>query len=213
MSILRTLLERYKHISLRRRRVQLRVARSTRLLRGFGVHFLTHPNDRIYLSVGERCVLNASITFESTDGLVEIGDRTYIGNDTHIISRSRVSIGNDVTMAWGITIYDHNSHSFDWRQRARVVDHFYRTYGTGRCFEELDWSDVKSAPIIISDRVWIGFGAVILKGVTIGEGAVIGAGSVVSRDIEPYAVVAGNPAVQLRRIQPPAQDSSPDAID
>jgi acetyltransferase-like isoleucine patch superfamily enzyme len=188
VSVLRTLLEHYKHISLSRRHVQVRVARSTRLLRRFGVHFLTHPNDRIYLRVGERCVLNASITFESTDGLVEIGDRTYIGNDTHIISRSRVRIGND-------------------------VDHFYRTYGTDRCFNELDWSDVKAAPIVISDRVWIGFGAVILKGVTIGEGAIIGACSVVSGDVEPYAVVAGNPAVQLRRIQPPAQDSSPDAVD
>ncbi|CAK0754636.1 Acyltransferase [Gammaproteobacteria bacterium] len=214
MSILRILFERYKYFyfSLRSRRAQLRIAQSSRLLRGFGVHFLTHPDNRIYLSVGERCVLNSSITFESTDGFVSIGNRTYIGHGAQIISRNRIEIGADVTMAWGITIYDHNSHSFDWRQRARVVDHFYRTYGTGRCFEELDWSDVKSAPIVIGDRVWIGFDAVILKGVTIGEGAVIGARSVVSRNVEPYTVVAGNPATLIRRIKPPVQDASPDAI-
>jgi acetyltransferase-like isoleucine patch superfamily enzyme len=153
-------------------------------------------------------MLNASVVFESRDGLVEIGDRAYIGHGTQIISRNRISIGSDVTMAWGVTLYDHNSHSFDWRQRSRVVDHFYRTYGTPRCFEDLDWTDVKSAPIFIGDRVWIGFEAVVLKGVTIGEGAVIGARSVVSRDVEPYTVVAGNPAVPIRRLDAAAPESS-----
>jgi galactoside O-acetyltransferase len=139
-------------------------------------------------------MLNARIIFESKEGAVHIGDRVYIGSDTTIISREKISIGNDVTMAWGITIYDHNSHSLDWRQRIRVVDHFYKHYGTADCFEALDWTGVDRAPIVIGDRVWIGFGAVILKGVTIGEGAIIGARSVVSKDVAPYSVVAGNPA-------------------
>jgi acetyltransferase-like isoleucine patch superfamily enzyme len=206
VSILRTAFERYKHFSLRNLRPQVQVARSTRLLRGFGVKFLALPEDRLYVRIGERCVMNADITFESRDGLVEIGDRTYIGNDTHIISRTRVSIGSDVTMAWGITIYDHNSHAMDWRQRKTVVDHFYRTYGTPHCFAHIDWTGVASAPIVIQDRVWIGFGALIMKGVTIGEGAVIGACSVVARDVEPYTVVAGNPAVLIRRLQQSVED-------
>jgi galactoside O-acetyltransferase len=151
------------------------------------------------------------VIFESPEGVVEIGDRAYIGNDTSIISSNRITIGNDVTMAWGITIYDHNSHSFDWRQRARVVEHFFRTYGTPDCFEKTDWTDVASAPITICDRAWIGFGAVILKGVTIGEGAIVGACSVVSRDVEPYTVVAGKPAVLVRRISPQFLDEPNDA--
>ena len=204
LSMLRTIVERFKHLGLRRHGRRVSVPASTRLLRRFSVRFLARPQDRLYLRVGEHCLLNAAVTFESGDGLVEIGDRTYIGNDTQIISRNRVSIGSDVTMAWGITIYDHNSHSFDWRQRQRVVEHFRRHYGSARCFDELDWSDVRSAPIVIGDRAWIGFGAVILKGVTIGEGAVVGACSVVARDVEPYSVIAGNPAVLLRRLEPPA---------
>jgi acetyltransferase-like isoleucine patch superfamily enzyme len=211
VSILRTIFERYQHFRLRKQRHQVQVARSTRLLRGFGVRFLAPPSDRLYVRIGERCILNADITFESADGLVEIGDRTYIGNDTHIISRSRVSIGRDVTMAWGITIYDHNSHAMEWQQRQKVVDHFYRTYGTPDCFADIDWTGVATAPIIIQDRVWIGFGALILKGVTIGEGAVIGACSVVARDVEPYTVVAGNPAALVRRLQPPVEDALPHA--
>jgi galactoside O-acetyltransferase len=57
---------------------------------------------------------------------------------------------------------------------------------------------------VIQDKVWIGFGASILKGVTVGEGAVIGAQAVVTRDVAPYTVVAGNPARIIRHITPEA---------
>ena len=57
-----------------------------------------------------------------------------------------------------------------------------------------DLSTIKSAPIVIKDKAWIGFNCIIMKGVTIGEGAVIGAGSVVTKDVPDYAVVGGNPA-------------------
>jgi acetyltransferase-like isoleucine patch superfamily enzyme len=53
--------------------------------------------------------------------------------------------------------------------------------------------------ITVGNDVWIGWGATILPGVTIGDGAVVGARSVVTRDVRPYAVVAGNPARELRR--------------
>ncbi len=49
-------------------------------------------------------------------------------------------------------------------------------------------------PVVIGDHVWIGARALICPGVTIGEGAVVGAGAVVTRDVAPYAIVAGNPA-------------------
>lgn len=57
----------------------------------------------------------------------------------------------------------------------------------------------KKAPIVIEDYAWIATNAIILPGVTIGRGAVVGAGAVVSRDVAPYSIVAGNPAVPLQK--------------
>lgn len=56
-----------------------------------------------------------------------------------------------------------------------------------------------TAPITICDGVWIGARAIILPGVTIGEGAVIAAGAVVTKDVEPWAVVGGNPAKFIKK--------------
>jgi len=56
----------------------------------------------------------------------------------------------------------------------------------------------RDAPIMIHNRAWIGSRVVILKGVTIGEGAVVAAGSVVTRDVQPFTIVGGNPARVIR---------------
>lgn len=55
----------------------------------------------------------------------------------------------------------------------------------------------RGGPVVIGDRVWIGFRAIVLPGVSIGEGAVIGAGAVVTRDVPPFTIVAGNPAHRI----------------
>lgn len=57
---------------------------------------------------------------------------------------------------------------------------------------------VSKGAVIIEDEVWIGYGALILSGVTIGKGSIIAAGSVVTRDVPPYAIVGGNPAKIIR---------------
>lgn len=59
-----------------------------------------------------------------------------------------------------------------------------------------DFAD-RGGDVIIGNRVWIGYGAIILPGVKIGEGAVVGAGAVVTKEIEPFAIVAGNPARKI----------------
>jgi acetyltransferase-like isoleucine patch superfamily enzyme len=199
-SLARGLLEGLNRWRLRALRAHLRIAPSARLMRHFDVAFLVQPEARTYVTVGEQCVLDAAIVFEAASGRVELGDRVYIGNGTRLISRNRITIGNDVTMAWGITIYDHNSHSLDWRRRRAVVAHFHRTYGQPGCYEGIDWTDVKSAPIVICDKVWIGFDVVVLKGVTVGEGAIVAARSVVTRDVPPFTIVAGNPALPVGRV-------------
>ena len=59
--------------------------------------------------------------------------------------------------------------------------------------------DLVTKPITIMDNVWIATGAIVLPGVTIGEGAVVAAGAVVTKDVEPWTVVAGNPAKFIKK--------------
>ncbi len=63
-----------------------------------------------------------------------------------------------------------------------------------------DFAD-RGGEVIIGNRVWIGYRAIILPGVNIGEGAVVGAGAVVTKDVEPYLIVAGNPAREIGKRQ------------
>lgn len=66
----------------------------------------------------------------------------------------------------------------------------------------------RGGDVVIGDGVWIGFRAIILPGVKIGEGAVIGAGSVVTKNVEPYAIVAGNPAKKVGERSVESRDTS-----
>jgi len=144
------------------------------------------------LSIGDQSIVHADISFEEKGGEVRIGSRTFIGRSNLVCYRS-VIIGDDVIMSWGITIVDHDSHSLDWEKREDDV----RRWADGRKV----WDHIARAPVKISNKVWIGFNVSVLKGVTIGEGAVIGACSVVTRDIPPYALAAGNPARVIRSLR------------
>ena len=62
------------------------------------------------------------------------------------------------------------------------------------------YNNIPNAPVKIEDAVWIGVNCTILKGVTIGEGSVVGAGSVVTKNVPPWTIVAGNPARIIREI-------------
>jgi galactoside O-acetyltransferase len=155
--------------------------------------------NRKYVTIGDKGMIGASFIFESQKGEVIIGDNVHLGGVT-FISRNKIEIQNDVTMAWGITLYDHNSHSIYWEERkndnAQCYEDFLNFKGNNVIHK--DWSCVKDAPICIESKVWVGFDVTILKGVRVGEGAVIGAKSVVTKDVEPWTVVAGNPAVVVK---------------
>jgi acetyltransferase-like isoleucine patch superfamily enzyme len=62
--------------------------------------------------------------------------------------------------------------------------------------------DGMARPVRIGDNVWIGFDAVILPGVTIGQGSIVGARSVVAEDVPPFTVAAGNPARVIKQLEP-----------
>lgn len=149
---------------------------------------------RKYLKVGDDCIIGGNFIFESENGEISIGNHSYIGGST-FISHSKIEIGNNVTIAWGGTVYDHDSHSLDYLKRRKDIDDELKDIRERRNFiEHKDWSCVNSKPIKICDDAWVGMNVTILKGVTIGEGAIIGACSVVTHDVPAWTVVAGNPA-------------------
>ena len=137
------------------------------------------------LEIGEGSIFEGRIIAERPGAIVRVGNNTYVGSSSLICATS-IDIGDDVLISWGCTIVDHHSHSLNWEYRRDDVRDWY----IGR----KDWTHVKTAPIRICNKAWIGFNAIILAGVTIGEGAVVGCGSIVTRDVRPYAVVAGSPA-------------------
>ena len=141
--------------------------------------------------VGDGALVRCRIDFDGPAGVVTIGDRCYVGA-SHLVCHTGITLGDDVIVSWGVTIVDHDSHALDWERRRDDV----AGWSAGR----KDWSGVRIAPVAIASKAWIGFGASILKGVTIGEGAVVGARAVVTRDVAPFTVVAGNPARVVRRL-------------
>lgn len=158
------------------------------------------PSDELRLVIGKDCIIGGQFIFESSQGKIIIGDHTFIGGST-FISRSSITIGNNVTIAWGCTIYDHDSHSLDYQERRKDIDDELADLRSKQnMVAHKNWEVVNSKPIKICDDAWIGMNSIILKGVTIGEGAIVGAGSVVTKDVPAWTVVAGNPAKVVKTI-------------
>lgn len=177
------------------------IASDTILKNNLKIRFHSGNEPRVYIKIGRKGIIGAEFIFETTTGFISIGNNVYIG-EARLICRQKIEIGNDVTMAWGIIIYDHNSHSINWSERKNDNIQCYSDYvqNNGNTIVNKDWSSVRSEKIVIHDKVWIGFDVTILKGVSIGEGSVIGAKSVVTKNIPPWSVVGGNPAVILKTI-------------
>jgi acetyltransferase-like isoleucine patch superfamily enzyme len=115
------------------------------------------------------------VTYDS--GRIEIGNHTFINYGSSIAARASVKVGSHCHLGHYLFVMDNNQHD--------VVRHTVLP---------------PSEPVIIEDNVWIGSKVVILPGVRIGSRAVIGAGSIVTKDIPPRCVAAGNPARVIRHL-------------
>jgi len=114
---------------------------------------------------------------------LELGDRVDIGEFTHIRAKGGVRIGSGVLIAANVTITSR-----------------------GHRVELPRWGVTADAPVAIEDDVWIGAGAIVLPGVTIGRGSVVAAGAVVAADVPPFTVVGGVPAKTIKPVPHPESD-------
>jgi acetyltransferase-like isoleucine patch superfamily enzyme len=149
--------------------------------------FSVRLQGRVQFSGCGEVVLGEGVSFNGTvvpvelvtytSGRIEIGNHTFVNYGSSIAARASVKIGSHCLLGHYTFVMDNNQHD--------TVKH-----------SVLPGSD----PVIIEDHVWIGSKAVILPGVRIGSRAVIGAGSIVTKDIPPRCVAAGNPARVLRHL-------------
>lgn len=133
------------------------------------------------IKIGHRTTLwpgvkLACIGMRGREALLVIGEKCSIGDRTQIHCGLGIRIGNGVKISWDCNILDRDYHAIDGVEEAL-------------------------RPVRIEDGVWIGCRVIIVKGVTIGKGSVIAAGSVVTKDVAPNSLVAGNPARFIRAVK------------
>jgi acetyltransferase-like isoleucine patch superfamily enzyme len=140
-----------------------------------------HVRNRGTLTIGDRVQFVSdyarTVLAVLPGATLDIGDRTFINYGCDICAARRITIGPDCLLGTHVIILDSSHHE--------LHDRLQRP---------------EPSPVQICEGAWIGNRSLILPGVTIGQGAVVGAGSVVTRDVPPRSVVAGNPATLIREL-------------
>ena len=158
------------------------IGEQTVFYKGVSIHGISN----IFLGKAINVHMYVTLSVWSKEGKLSIGDDVSIGTGCHITAINSIQIGNGVLMGKYVTITD-NSHGSQSPEECLINPQDRLLFSKGK--------------VVIHDRVWIGEKATILPGVEIGEGAIIGANSVVTKDVEPYTIVAGNPARLIKQIR------------
>ncbi|WP_250462760.1 acyltransferase [Microbulbifer litoralis] len=132
------------------------------------------------ISTPDNCIRLTTLGHRGKEAGITIGDYVLISPGVRISAEESITIGNACMIAANVYISDSDWHGL--YNRARPF----------RC----------TRPVQLGDNVWIGDSAIICKGVSIGDNSVVGAGSVVTADVAANTVVAGNPAREIKKIEP-----------
>jgi acetyltransferase-like isoleucine patch superfamily enzyme len=153
---------------------------------------ISHGSSRRF-SIGSSCHIRGELlVFEN--GNVSIGNYCFVGEGSRIWSHQAIRIGSHVMIAHDVEIHDSNYHSLDFLvRRQEIHDRFDKNV-------KFPFTGATESAVTIGDDVWIGFRSSIMKGVNIGTGAAVAACSVVTKDVPPYTLVAGNPAQVIREL-------------
>ena len=150
--------------------------------------------DQNKITIGTDTHIRGELLLFKYGGSISIGNNCYIGEGTRIWSGDEVRIGNNVLISHNVNIIDTNSHELDYKERS---NRYRDLIANGHWSEK---GSIDTAPILIEDDVWISFGAIILKGMSIGRGSIIAAGAVVTENVPEFVVVAGNPAKIVKKL-------------
>lgn len=151
-------------------------------------------SDKNSIVIGSNTHIRGRLLIYPSGGKIKIGDYCYFGEGGNIWSACNIEIGNNVLIAHNVDIFDHDTHPIDPKERH---EHYKTIITTGHSSSKINWNE---KPVKICDNAWIAAKSIILKGVTVGECAVVAAGSVVTKDVEPYTIVAGNPAKKIGEV-------------
>jgi len=149
------------------------------------------------LTFGDHVSVYAASQFSiGENATCSIGDYTLLVGAL-VVADERVEIGSHCLISWNVGIADSDFHplSAALRKLDAVALAPYAPDRPPRPREA-----IRAKPVVIKDNVWIGMNAIVLKGVTIGENSIVAAGSVVTKDVPPNSIVAGNPAVIVKEV-------------
>ncbi len=143
------------------------------------------------VEIGNNCLVEATLTTYTPEAKIVLGNNIFIGPFSIIGSAQSIIIEDNVLISFNCLIQDSDTHSLNSANRKDDCANWI--------IGKKDWTYIEKKPIRICKSAWIGAYSIILKGVTIGEGAIVGAGSVVTKDVAPFTIVAGNPAKFIRK--------------
>lgn len=146
------------------------------------------------IKIGKDCLIEGIVSVYTDKAEIVIGDNVFIGGGSLIGSACKITIGDDVLISYDCMIQDNDNHHSSYAIRKNDT----RDWKNG---QQHNWEITPKKPIHIEKGAWIGAKVIVLKGVTIGEGSVVGAGSVVTKDVKPYTIVAGNPARFIKEVK------------
>jgi acetyltransferase-like isoleucine patch superfamily enzyme len=149
--------------------------------------------DSSKIAVGCHTHVRGELFTFAHGGEIKIGEWCYIGEGSRIWSAASIEIGDRVLISHSANIFDSLTHPLQAAARHEQVKQIFEQGHPLKV--SLDESAVK-----IRHDAWIGAGAMVLRGVTVGEGGVVAAGAVVTKNVPPYSIVAGNPAVFVREL-------------
>jgi maltose O-acetyltransferase len=147
---------------------------------------LTDGSDKSDIVIGDNAMISGALVSEN-HGKIRLGAYTYLREDSTIGCVNSITIGDYTSIANFVVILDNNNHPIHPEDR-RLKS------ASPKGSDYRKWRHSDSAPIVIGSNVWIGSFARICKGVKIGDNSIVAANAVVTKDVPPNSIVAGNPA-------------------